>query len=119
MDCIGLIVSDLLYQMDRIGWILSDRQYWLDRIGIGIWFARRNWILCAGWFSTGWMGRWWERGGMGGLNLVDSRMGAPSLALEWERQHWLLRSGGRQEAVTGTNCVGAARALSICVGATK
>ena len=49
--------------------------------------------------------------------LAGVGMGAPALALEQKRQHWLLRSGGRWEAVAGTNCVGAARARSICVGA--
>ena len=44
--------------MDHIGLIVSAGSsgfYLLDCIGIG--FARRNWLLCAGWFATGWMGR--------------------------------------------------------------
>ena len=64
IDCIGLIVSAVL--SDRIGWILLAGSYWFDGIGISLGFARRNWILYAGWFGTGWMvrmdwmGRYWD-----------------------------------------------------------
>ena len=44
-------------RMDHIDWIVPAGSYWLDRIGIGLGFSRRNWLLCAGWFATGWMGR--------------------------------------------------------------
>ena len=63
-----------------------------------------------------WMGLWWDGGEMEGNMLAGVGMGAPSLALERKLQHWLLRSSGRWEAVDGTNCIGAARARSICVG---
>ena len=58
--------------MDCIGWIVLAGLYRLDRIHIGLGFARRKWLLCAGWFATGcmgkmnWMGRWWYGGGMEG-----------------------------------------------------
>ena len=74
MDCIGLIVSAGLYR--------------LDHIVIGLGFARRNWLLCAGWFATGWMGlmdwmgRWWDKGRMEGPTLAGTGMGAPPLAQE-------------------------------------
>ena len=46
-------------------------------------------------------------------------MGALPLAPERERHHWILKGGRWWEAVADTNCVGAARARSICVGAAK
>ena len=58
--------------MYRIGLIVSagfSGSYRLDRIGIGIGFARRNWLLCAGWYEeiglllAGWDG--WDGGGTG------------------------------------------------------
>ena len=45
------------YRLDRIVLIVLAGSYLLDRIGIGLGFARTNWILCAGWFYTGWMGQ--------------------------------------------------------------
>ena len=66
-----------------------------------------------------WIGHWWEGGGMEGPTLAGVIMVDPPLAPERERHHWLLRSGGWWEAVAGTNFIGAARARSICVGATK
>ena len=110
--------------LDRIGWIVStgfSGSYRLDRIGNGIGFARKNWLLCAGWFDNGWMGnmdrmgRWWDGGGIEVPTLAGAGMGAPPLALERERHHWLLRGSGRWEVVADTNCVGASRARSICV----
>ena len=53
---------------------------------------------------------------MEGTKLACSGMGAPPLAPERERHHWLLRGGGRWEAVAGTNYVSAARAWSSCSG---
>ena len=57
----------------------------LDSIGIGIGFARRNWILCAVWFVTGWMvqmdcmGHWWHE--VERPMLAGAGTGAPPLAL--------------------------------------
>ena len=65
------------------------------------------------------MGHWWDGGGMEGQTLVGAGTGAPTLAPEWERHHWLLRGGGRWEAVAGTNYIGAARAWIIFVGAAE
>ena len=56
---------------------------------------------------------------MEGPTLEGSGMGVTTLALERERHHWILRGGGMWEAVAVTNCVGATRARSICVGAVK
>ena len=87
--------------LDRIGLNASTWSYRLDRIGIGLGFDRRNWILCTGYFDTvwmgwvDWMGRWWGRGGMEVPTLAGAGIGAPPLAPEQERYHWLLRSGGR------------------------
>ena len=114
MDCIGLLVS-----------AGSSGSYWLDRIGISLGFYRINWILCAGWFDTYWIERmywmryWWYRGGMEGPTLVGAGMGAPLLAPERERHHWLLRGGSHWEAAACTNCVIAARARTICVGSER
>ena len=66
-----------------------------------------------------WMGRWRDRSGMEGRNLAGVIMVEPPLVPERERQHWLLKSDGRWEAVAGTNFIGAARARSIFVGAEK
>ena len=41
--------------------------------------------------------------------LAGAGTGAPPLAPEQERHHWLLRGGGLWEAVAGTNCVVDAR----------
>ena len=49
------------------------------------------------------MGQGWDGGGMEGPMLAGVGMRAPPLALE-----------GRREAVAGTDCVGTARARSIC-----
>ena len=38
---------------------------------------------------------------------------------ECERHHWLLRGGGRQEAVAGTNCVVDTGAKRIYIRAAK
>ena len=54
--------------------------------------------------------------GWGGPTLAPSGTGVPPLAPERERHHWLLRDSGLWKAVAGTNCIGAARARSICVG---
>ena len=111
--------------MDSTGWIVLAGPYRLDRIGIDIGFERRTWILCAGWFFTGWI-VWmdwmccsWDRGGVEGPALAGTRTGELPLVLERERHHWLLRVGRRWEVVAGTNCVGATRARSICVGIEK
>ena len=60
------------------------------------------------------VGRGWY-----GPTLACAGSGAPPLAPEWERHHWLLRGDGLREVVAGTNYVGAARARSICVGEEK
>ena len=58
----------------------------------------------------GYMGRGWDRGGMEGPTLASSGTGAPPSDLE---------GGGRWETVADTNCVGDARAQSICVREAK
>ena len=114
-----------MYCLDRISWIVSAGLYQLDRISIGLGLARRNSLVCNGLFSTGWMGRmdwtgcWWDASGVEGPALAGAGTVAPTLALERERRHWILSGGGRWEVAAGTNCVGAARACSICVIATK
>ena len=60
------------------------------------------------------VGRGWD-----GPTLAPAGMGAPPLALEHERHHWLLRGSRLWEVVAGTNAVGVARTQSICVGEAK
>ena len=60
------------------------------------------------------LGRGWDR-----LTLAPAGMGAPPLALEQERHHWLLKGGGLWEVVAVTDFVGAARTRIICVGEAK
>ena len=60
------------------------------------------------------LGRGWDL-----PTLAPAGTGAPPLAPEQERHHWLLRGGGMREVVVGTNCVGAARARSIFVVESK
>ena len=121
----GLSVSALLYWLDSIVLIVLAGLYRLDCIYIGLRFANRNWILCYGWFATGWMvrmdwmKRWWDGGEMVGPTISGTGTVAPLLAPERERCHWLLRSSGLWEAVDGTNRFGAARARIICVGSKK
>ena len=55
--------------------------------------------------------------GWHGPTLAGVGTGAPALFPEQERHHWLLRGGGPWEVAADTNCVGAARVRSICVGA--
>ena len=92
-----------LYPSNRISLVVSAGSYWLDSIGIGLWFARRNWILCAGWFANGWMGRmdwmgcWWYGSGVEVPTLASSGTGAPPLSIEgrqavgscaWHQLRW-------------------------------
>ena len=86
--------------LDRIKLIVStvsSGSYRLDRIGIGLGFSGRNWLLCAVWFATGWMGRmdwmgrWWDGDGMEGPTLAGAGTGVPPLALEGRRD---VGSGG-------------------------
>ena len=53
------------------------------------------------------MGRWWDGSAMEGPMLAGAETVSPPMAPEQERHHWLLRGGGRWEAVAGTNDVGA------------
>ena len=113
----------ILTGLYRINWIVSYR---LDRfVSYRLYCIWKHRILCAGWLLPGWDGwdGWtgWDIGKTGeGCNEVTwFQMGDPPLAPEWERHHWLLRGGGLWEVVAGTNCVHAARARSICVGAAK
>ena len=50
------------------------------------------------------VGRGWD-----GPTLAGAGTGAPPLAPEQERHHFLLRGGGRWEAVAVANCFGTAR----------
>ena len=59
--------------------------------------------------GTGWDGR----------TLAPTGTGAPQWAPEQERNRWLLRGGRLWGVVAGTNCVGAARTQSICIGEAK
>ena len=100
LDC---IISAGLY---RIGWIVSGNTgfhalagYWMD------WTHGLDGTL---------VGRGWD-----GPTLARPRTGAPPLAPERKRHHWLLRGGRMWEVVAGTNCFSAARARSICVGVEK
>ena len=60
------------------------------------------------------VGLGWDR-----RTLAPARTGAPPWAPEQERHRWLLRGSSLCEVVAGTNCVGAARTRSICVGEAK
>ena len=60
------------------------------------------------------VGRRWD-----GRTLAPAGTGAPPWAPEQERHPWLSRGSGLCEVVAGTNCVGAARTWSICVGEAK
>ena len=93
----------------RIGWIVSVNTgfyalagYWLD--GTDGMDVLDGALVVHGWY---------------GPTLAGAGTGAPLLAPERKHHHWLLRGGVRWEAVDGTNCVGAARAQSICVRAEK
>ena len=93
-------------------------------------------VGCWAWVGAGWVvqevrsgilggARWVGRGRrfmmavQGNYHSAPAGTGAPPLAPEQERHHWLLRGGGLWEVVAGTNCVSDARARSICVGAAK
>ena len=111
------------------GWILLS--YRPDRIvSAG--------LYCIGWIVTGNTGfyalaGYWLYGtdgtdgiygtlvgrGWGVMTSAGAGMGAPTLAPEQERHHWLLRGGGLWEVMAGTNFIGSARAQNICVGAAK
>ena len=54
-----------------------------------------------------------------GPTLAGAGTGLPPLELELERHHWIFRVGVLWGVVDSTNCVGAARARSICVGEAK
>ena len=60
------------------------------------------------------VGRMWD-----GRTSAPARTGFPPWAPELERHRWLLRGGTLCEEVAGTNCIGAARTRSICVGEAK
>ena len=57
--------------------------------------------------------------GWDGRNLAPAGTGAPPWDPKQELQRWLLRGVGLCEVVSGTNCVGATRTRSICVGEEK
>ena len=73
------------------------------------WYNGRNWL------ATGWMGRMDQMGwGWGwGTDVIRHRIGSATIV------SWVTGEGRRWEAAAGTNCVDAARARSICVGAAK
>ena len=60
------------------------------------------------------VGRGWD-----GLTLAGARTGAPPLAPEQERHHWLLRGGGRWEVVAVTNFFGTARGANYLCQSSK
>ena len=60
------------------------------------------------------LGRGWD-----GQTLAGAGTGAPPLATEQERHHWLLSGGGRREAVAVANCLGAARGMEYFFRAAK
>ena len=60
-----------------------------------------------------WCGRRFMMAVQGNYHSAPAGTGAPPLAPEQERHHWILRGGGLWEVVAGTNCVGAARMRSI------
>ena len=122
-----------------LGWVFMIRgddcwivlAYWLDSI-------ISDGLYCIGWIvsrNTGFyeLAGYWLNGtegtdgldgtfvgqGWGGRTLEGAGTGAPPLAPERERHHWLLRGGRLWLVVAGTNCVSAARAQSICVGSAK
>ena len=129
-----------------LGWVFLIRgdavwivlAYWLDRIvSAGSYHIGWICIVSAGlyqetlvfmcWLITSLMGQMGRMDWMGhlvgqgwdGPTFAGARTGAPSLAPERERHHWLLRGSGLWKVVAGTNCVSAARTRSICVGAAK
>ena len=104
-----------------IGWIVY--YFWLDRIvsagsgNTGFYALDVYWLYgkdgTDGIYGT-LVGRGWY-----GPMLAVAETGAPPLSPKRERRHWLLRGGGLWEVVAGTNCIGASRAHSICVGVAK
>ena len=117
----------------RRDWIISYRR--LDHIeSPGLDRSVLAGSYCIGWFVSGNNGfyalaGYWMDGmdgtdgidgklmgqGCNGPTLAGARVGAPPLAPERERHHWILRGGRLWEVVAGNNCVGAAREQSICV----
>ena len=94
-------------------WIVSVCSSSLGEIGS----LCNGWYNGINWLANGWMGwkdhmeRGWDGVGMEGPTLAGAD-GAPPLSLE---VRWATESGRRRrEAVSDTNCIGAARSRSIC-----
>ena len=127
-DTLDHIVSSAgLYRI--VGWIVLYR--WLNCIVSAI----LDRILSAGSGNTGFykLAHYWLDGtdgtygmdgalvrrGWDGQTLAPAGTGAPPWAPEQERHCWILGGGRLWEVMAGTNCVGAARMRSICVGESK
>ena len=122
-----IVSSAGLYRI--VCWIVAYRR--LDRIVS----AGLDRIVSAGSGNTGFyvLASYWLDGtdgtygldgalvgrGWYGRTLAPAGTGAPPWVPEQERHRWLLRGDGLWGVVTGTNCVGAARTRSICVGEAK
>ena len=57
--------------------------------------------------------------GQDGRMLAPAGTGAPPWAPEQERHHWIFGGSALCVVVAGTNCVGAVKTRSICVGEAK
>ena len=120
--CLDIIVSYwldriVMYRLDRI---VSDGLYciiWLVSGNTGFYALYGYWMY--GTDGTDGLDGTFVGQGWYGPTLARSGTGSPPLAPERESHHWILRGGRMWELVSGTNCVGAARAQNICVGASK
>ena len=96
-------------EQERHNWLLRGSNALADSLQHGTDGTYRTDGLDEALVGQGWDGR----------TLAPDGMGAPPWVPEQERHRWLLRGGGLGEVVAGTNCVGAARTRSICVGEAK
>ena len=92
----------------------QERHRWLLRGGDALAGYCQHGIYGTDGLDGELVGQGWD-----GRKLAPVGMGATPWAPEQERHRWLLRGGALCEVVAGTNCVGAARTWSICVGEPK